>query len=61
MNIYKIRRSLYRAAAVLGDVEAVQQSAKTRSVKPIAKRVVRREAYKAEGRATRRIMRSLGL
>jgi hypothetical protein len=61
MNLFKIRRSLYRTASILGDAQAVNKSIRTRSVKPAAKRVVRKEVYKAEGRATRAIFRQIGL
>jgi hypothetical protein len=61
MKIYKARRFLYRAASVLGDAEAVQKSVKTRSPKPVVKRVVRKTVYRTEGKATRRVLKGLGL
>ena len=61
MNIRKIRRALYRGGAILGDVQAVQDSVHQKSAKPAARRLVRREVYKAEGKATRKFLRSIGL
>jgi hypothetical protein len=61
MTISQIRRLAWKTSSVLGDVQAVQQSARTRSVKPVARRVVRKAAYRAEGRATRKILRGFGL
>lgn len=51
-----VRRNLYNAARVLGDVEAAQ-----RGPTSLAKRVARRRAYRLTGGATRRLLRSLGL
>jgi hypothetical protein len=61
MNIAQIRRIAWKTSSILGDVQAVQRSAKTGSVSPIAKRVVRKAAYRTEGRCTRKALRSLGL
>jgi hypothetical protein len=61
MNIFKLRRIAYRSASVLGDAEAVQKSVQTRSAKPVVKRVVRKSVYRAEGKATRKVLKGLGL
>lgn len=61
MTISHLRRLLYRSAATLGDVQAVQKSIKTRSPQPVAKRVVRKAVYRTENKYTRRALRSLGL
>jgi hypothetical protein len=51
-----LRRNLYRAARILGDVEAVG-----RGPGPYARRVVRRRAYRVNGRWMRRLLRKAGL
>jgi hypothetical protein len=55
------RSDLYRLASLLGDAQAIQKSVQQKSVKPIAKRVVRKAVYRTEGRVTRSALRSLGL
>jgi hypothetical protein len=57
MTIRKPRRSLYRDARILGDVEAVASGKPSK----VAKRVVRRRVYRAEGTITRRWLRRMGL
>jgi hypothetical protein len=61
MNIAQIRRIAWKTSSILGDVQAVQRSASTRSAAPVAKRIVRKEIYRTQGRATRSILRSLGI
>jgi hypothetical protein len=61
MSIYKIRRGLYKSASVLGDAEAVEKSVKTRTPKPVARRVVRKAVYREQGKFMRRLLRALGL
>jgi hypothetical protein len=46
MGIRKTRSALYRAARVLGDVQAVEKSIKTGSPAPVTKRYVRKVAYR---------------
>lgn len=60
-TISKVRRVMYRTAARLGDVEAVDKSIRTRSPAPLAKRFARKTIYRTEGRVTRRVLRRLGL
>lgn len=55
------RSSLYRIASFLGDVQAVQKSARQRSVKPIARRYVRKNVYRVQGKLTRKALKGLGL
>ena len=57
MTLRKLRRSLYRDARILGDVEAVASG----NPGKMAKRVVRRKVYRAEGTITRRRLRKFGL
>jgi hypothetical protein len=49
-----LRRGLYRGARVLGDVEAVRQSVRTGSVKPLGRRLVRKALWRGFGRAMRK-------
>lgn len=51
-----LRRSLYRAARDLGDVEAA-----AKGPAPLARRVVRRQVYRHVNRGTRALLRGLGL
>ena len=51
MNINKLRGKLYKSAKILGDVQAVQQAAKTGDPNKILKRVGRRAAGKQTGKA----------
>ena len=60
-TISSVRRVLYRTAARLGDVEAVDKAIRTGSPAPLAKRYARRRVYRAEGTVTRRLLRKLGL
>src|ERR1019366_5401632 len=57
MTLRKLRRSLYRDARILGDVEAVASG----SPGKVGKRIVRRKVYRAEGTITRRRTRKFGL
>jgi hypothetical protein len=59
--ISKLRRRLYRAASVLGDVEAADKAVRTRSPAPLLKRYVRKGIYRTEGTVTRRLLRKVGL
>lgn len=59
--IRQIRRSLYRAASVLGDVEAVDKSVSTRSPEPLFKRYARKTIYREQGKLTRKLLRKVGL
>ena len=54
-RVTAFRSFLYWLARLLGDVQAVRQSARRRSLRPIAKRVGRRLAGKATGRTLGRI------
>lgn len=56
MNLSKLRPLLYRSGAVLGDVSAAR-----RGPAALGKRVVRKQVYRAQGRASRKILRSIGL
>lgn len=49
MRIRSIRAALYKGARVLGDVQAVESAARTASPKPIAKRIIRRQAGRIAG------------
>ena len=57
MTLRKLRRSLYRDARILGDVEAVASG----SPGKVGKRIVRRRVYRVEGTVTRRWLRRMGL
>ncbi|WP_460992342.1 hypothetical protein [Sinomonas soli] len=52
-----LRSNLYRAARILGDVEAVQRD----GAEGLAKREARRAVYREEGRLTNRLLRAVGL
>ncbi|HEU5004324.1 MAG TPA: hypothetical protein VFW71_16310 [Actinomycetota bacterium] len=54
-SLGRARRSLYRTARILGDIEAVQRSARRGSVVPIARRMERRVVRRAVGRSLRRM------
>lgn len=51
MNINAIRKVLYALARLLGDVNAVQQSVKQSSPKPVVKRVLHKAAGRTYGRS----------
>ena len=51
-----LRSSLYKAARIMGDVEAAE-----RGPGALAKREVRRKAYRASGSLTGALLRALGL
>ena len=57
MNLRKLRRQLYRDARIVGDVEAAASGKPSK----VAKRVVRRRVYRAEGTITRRWLRKMGM
>jgi len=57
MTIRKLRRSLYRDARILGDVEAVASG----NPGKIGERIVRRRVYRKEGKLTRRWLRKFGI
>jgi hypothetical protein len=57
VTINQFRGLLYGLAKVLGDVQAGVKAARTRSFKPIGKRLARRAAGKVTGRALGRIFR----
>lgn len=59
--IRALRRTTWRASSVLGDIEAAQDAMRDGSPAPLARRLARKEIYKAEGRATRRLLRKIGL
>jgi hypothetical protein len=50
------RRSLYRWARLLGDLEAAEKGPG-----PLGRRLVRKAVYRRTGGLTRRLLRSLGL
>lgn len=51
MSISKLRGKLYKTARVLGDIQAVQQAAKTGDSSKILKRIGRRVAGRQTGKA----------
>ena len=51
----RTRRRLYRAGSILGDLEAIASGDPGR----VARRYVRKSAWRAQGRATRRVLRRL--
>lgn len=51
MTINQVRSILYRTAKALGDVQAVSQASKKKSMRPIGKRIARRLVGKLTGRA----------
>lgn len=53
-GIAALRRLLYRSGSVLGDVEAVERSVETGSPAPLARRVVRKYAWRTFGKAMRK-------
>lgn len=57
MTINSIRSLLYLGARLLGDVQAVEQSAKKGSVKPLVKRAERRILGRIAGKALRSLTR----
>lgn len=52
-----LRSNLYRAARVLGDVEAIENG----GAEGLARRQVRRVVYRTSNRLTGRFLRALGL
>jgi hypothetical protein len=54
MRLSAIRRLLYRGGSVLGDVEAVERSIETGSPAPLARRYVRKLAYRGLSKALRK-------
>jgi len=50
MKLWRLRRSLYRGARILGDVEAVEKTIETGSPTPVAKRAERRLLWRIVGR-----------
>lgn len=56
MTINQTRRSLYRAARALGDVQAARLGPAS-----YGRRVVRRTAYRNTNRVLRQMLRGLGL
>ncbi len=56
MNLRQVRRMTYRAARVMGDVDAARHGPSA-----YGRRVVRRRVYRASGGATRELCRALGL
>jgi hypothetical protein len=56
VSVGKVRRNLYLAARILGDVQAARSGPAG-----VSKRIIRRRAYRASGAATRRLLRMLGL
>lgn len=61
ITIRKVRSTSYRIARDLGNVEAIEQSFKTGSPKPLVKRAVRRAAYRGTNRWLSRVLKALGL
>lgn len=57
MSISKFRGILYQTAKILGDVQAGRKAARTRSAKPVIKRIGRRITGKAAGRLIDRLFR----
>lgn len=57
MTINQFRSWLYWWAKLLGDVQAGRKAARTGSLKPIGKRVLRRAAGKLTGRLLGKIFR----
>jgi len=55
-RIRAVRARLYRAASVLGDVQAA-----ARGPVPLARRLARKRIYRAQGRLTARLLRKAGL
>jgi len=53
-GIGKARRGLYGWGRILGDVRAVERSAKSGSAAPIARRIVRKSAWRTVGKLMRR-------
>ncbi|MFN2606923.1 MAG: hypothetical protein ABR511_03350 [Acidimicrobiales bacterium] len=51
-----LRRNLYRAARIMGDVQAA-----AKGPGPLGKRLARKAVYRRTGRGTRRILRIFGL
>ena len=54
-SLGRARSGLYRAARLLGDVQAIQRSARTGSAVPIARRMERRVVGRAVGKNLRRL------
>lgn len=52
----KVRRAAWRTSSIAGDVQAA-----TRGPGPAARRVARKSAYRTGGKATRKLLRLLGL
>lgn len=50
MNINKVRKNLYKAARILGDVNAVKKG-------KVGKRIVRRVAGKQTGKILRKLLK----
>jgi hypothetical protein len=55
MKLWRLRRSLYRAARVLGDVEAVERTIEKGTPGPVVKRIERRWLWRIAGRLLRRV------
>jgi len=56
-GINKARSGLYRWARILGDVQAVERSVQTGSPAPVARRLLRKRAGPAYGKAIGKILR----
>ena len=54
MTLSKLRGLLYGTARTFGDIQAVQRSIRSRSARPIERRLVRRAVGKAFGRTVMR-------
>jgi hypothetical protein len=57
MKLWKLRRSLYRSASLLGDIEALASGSPTK----IMKRAARKRVWRMAGGATRRGSKQIGL
>lgn len=56
MNLSSLRRGSYRLGSVLGDLSAAR-----RGPSAYGRRIARKGLYRAQGRATRSVLRKIGL
>lgn len=57
LTINKVRSALYLTAKLLGDVQAINKSARTGTTSPVTKRLGRRVAGKITGRLLGKLFR----
>jgi len=57
----QLRRAAWKASAVAGDAQAIERAVEQGTPAPVIRRAVRKRVYRTGGRATRTLLRSLGL